>query len=62
MSENVEHKIASDRRAEAVRALREERNGYVRRGLKDRVAQVDAEIARFEGSPKGRSKKAADSI
>ena len=30
-----------------VNALLEERRGYVLRGLKDRVAQVDAELARL---------------
>lgn len=30
-----------------VAALLVEREGYVRRGLADRVAQVDAELARF---------------
>jgi hypothetical protein len=30
-----------------VQALLAEREGYVRRGLKDRVAQVDAQLARF---------------
>lgn len=29
-----------------VESLLREREGYVRRGLKDRVAQVDAELAR----------------
>jgi hypothetical protein len=31
-------------------ALREERKGYVNRGLHDRVAQVDAEIQRVSGT------------
>ena len=32
-----------------IEALLEERRGYVVRGLKDRVAQVDAEIERLGG-------------
>lgn len=32
---------------ELVTALLREREGYVRRGLDDRVAQVDAELARL---------------
>lgn len=31
----------------AVEALLLEREGYLRRGLKDRVAQVDAQLAHF---------------
>lgn len=46
---------AAARRADYVRALREEREGYVRSGRTDRAAQVDAEIARAEGRPVGRS-------
>lgn len=42
---------AADQRAAYVRALKEEREGYVKRGLDDRVAQVDAELARFEQAP-----------
>ena len=46
---------AADRRADHVRALEEEREGYKRRGLDDRVKQVDAEIARAKKSaPAGR--------
>jgi hypothetical protein len=33
----------------SIDALLSEREGYVRRGLKDRVAQVDAEIERLGG-------------
>jgi hypothetical protein len=33
--------------ADYVRALRHEREGYVKRGLSDRVAQVDAELVRL---------------
>lgn len=46
---------AAARRADYVRALREEREGYVRAGKTDRVAEVDAELARAEGRPQGRS-------
>ncbi|GGZ80269.1 hypothetical protein ACFOOM_07595 [Streptomyces echinoruber] len=45
-----------------IAALKRERAGYVARGLKDRVAQVDKEIARLRGegtsedeAPQGRS-------
>ncbi len=37
----------SDREADYVRALQVERNGYVIRGLNDRVAQVDVELAKL---------------
>jgi hypothetical protein len=33
-----------------VACLKRERQGYVNRGLPDRVAQVDAELARVSGS------------
>ena len=46
---------AADERAGYVRALKEEREGYVKRGLTDRVAQVDAELARFDAAPKKRT-------
>ena len=46
---------ASERRAAYVEALKLEREGYVVRGLEDRVAAVDAELARFGAAPKGRS-------
>ena len=42
---------AAAKRADEVRALKEERAGYVSRGMSDRVAQVDAEIARLTGAP-----------
>lgn len=38
-----------------LRALREEREGYLRKGMADRAAGVDTEIARVEGKPQGRS-------
>ena len=47
----AENDAAAFNRAGYVRALKEEREGYVRRGLKDRVAQVDAELARFGAAP-----------
>lgn len=45
--------------ADYIRALREERAEYVNRGLPDRVAQVDAELARLgaELAPKKRPTK-----
>jgi hypothetical protein len=43
--------VAAARRADQVRALTEERAGLVRRGLTDRVKQVDAELARLQGAP-----------
>ena len=48
---------AADERAGYVQALKDEREGYVRRGLTDRVAQVDAELARFDAAPKKRTAK-----
>ena len=42
---------AAAKRADEVRALTEERAGYVARGMTDRVKQVDAEIARLTGEP-----------
>lgn len=47
--------IAAARRADYIRALREEREGYAKFGNADRVADVDAELARVEGRPVGRS-------
>lgn len=35
---------AAARRSEFVRALQEEREGYLRRGLTKRVAEVDAQL------------------
>mgnify|MGYP006367882165 CR=1 FL=1 len=43
--------VAARHRADEVRALNEERAGYVARGMTDRVKQVDAEIARLTGEP-----------
>lgn len=51
---------AAARREAHVAALREERRGYEVRGLKERAAAVDAELARFEGAPKGRKVRASD--
>jgi len=42
---------AAAQRADYVRALKEERAGYVMRGLTDRVAQVDEQLARFGEAP-----------
>lgn len=47
--------IAAARRADYIRALSEEREGYARQGRTDRVADVDAELARMQGRPAGRS-------
>lgn len=40
-------KALSDRSQRAITALETERKGYVMRGLDDRVAQVDAQIAHY---------------
>lgn len=37
--------------AEIIAALQEERRGYVLRGLSDRVADVDSELARLGSAP-----------
>lgn len=37
--------------AEILAALQSERQGYVTRGLHDRVAQVDAQIKHYGGTP-----------
>ena len=42
---------AAVRRADYVRALRVEREGLERVGKTDRVAAVDAELARFDAAP-----------
>lgn len=55
-----EQDAAAARRADYARALREEREGYQRLGREDRVAEVDAEIARVEGAPIGRSETPTD--
>lgn len=46
---------AAARRADTIRALTEERRGYVAAGKTDRVAAVDVELARMSGKPAGRS-------
>mgnify|MGYP000402579185 CR=1 FL=1 len=51
----TDREVAAERRADWLRALRVEREGYVLAGKQDRVAAVDAEIARMEGRPVGRS-------
>ncbi|MBK6556212.1 MAG: hypothetical protein IPG16_03000 [Comamonadaceae bacterium] len=43
----TEAETAAERRAAHVAALRAERDGYERRGLPERVKQVDAQIAAF---------------
>ena len=43
--------VAARHRADMVRALTEEREAFLRRGLKDRAAAVDAELARFGAAP-----------
>ena len=48
---------AAERRAAHVAALEEERHGYERRGLADRVKLVDAELAKFKCDVKGRRTK-----
>lgn len=49
-----EKDVAAERRQAYVRALEVEREGYVRRGLPDRVKQVDAAIAAAKGEVSGR--------
>lgn len=44
-------KAAAARRADEVRALTEERAAFLARGMKDRAAQVDAELERLQGAP-----------
>lgn len=43
-----DRELAARRREAHVRALEEEREGYVRQGKTDRVDQVDAEIKRVK--------------
>jgi hypothetical protein len=48
-----------ERTAQRIEALRFERNGYVVRGLSDRVAQVDVELAKLgvkKSEPKAEAK------
>lgn len=49
---------AAERREDYLRGLKEEREGYVRTGNKERLADVDAEIKRFTAKPSGRAAKA----
>lgn len=51
MSEQTEKDHAAARRAEYVSALKAEREGYVRSGKTDRVAQVDEQLAKFGEGP-----------
>lgn len=46
---------AAQAREEHLAALKVEREGYVARGLGDRVKQVDAQIKAHSGQPVGRS-------
>lgn len=46
---------ASAKRAQYVAGLKSERDGYLRVGDKVRAAEVDAELARFDGAPKKRT-------
>lgn len=48
-------KAAAEARAKAIEALEYEREGYVNRGLKDRVEQVNAAIRALKGEPQGRA-------
>lgn len=52
MSEDTKATHAAARRADYVRALKEEREGYVRAGKTDRVKQVDEQLAAFGQAPK----------
>lgn len=56
MSDN--HEAAAQARSEHVAALKAEREGYERRGLSDRVKQVDGQIAAIEKAPAGRTSPA----
>lgn len=42
---------AAQARADYVRALNEERHGYEVAGKTERIAQVDAELSRFDAAP-----------
>lgn len=61
VSVDGERAAAGARRADYLRALREERDGYERTGRPERAAEVDAEIARVEGRPVGRSEAPQES-
>ena len=47
MSDTTPTEAASAARADWIRALTEERDGYLALGLTDRAEQVDAQIAAF---------------
>lgn len=47
----TDSEFAASRRADHVRALREERDMLERAGKKDRVKAVDAELARLDAKP-----------
>lgn len=57
-----EHGIstADEQRDAQIAALQRERAGLAMRGLKDRVAAVDAEIARLTPEPEGEPEQAAE--
>ena len=54
-------KASAEQRKQTLEALEFEREGYVRRGLKDRASQVDAQIRALRGdvSPKPRTTRKA---
>ncbi len=51
---------AARARAAYAHLLREERDGYMKAGKAERAAAVDAELARVEGRPVGRSESAVE--
>jgi hypothetical protein len=51
--------LTKEQRENYIRALLEERRGYVLHGLDDRVAEVDAELARVGASAEPPAKRAA---
>lgn len=50
-----EQRHAAERRADYVRGLTEERDSYLRVGDKARAKDVDAELARAQDGPTGRT-------
>ncbi len=51
MTDDAAAKAAAAKRADEVRALTEERDAFLARGMKARAAQVDAELARYGVAP-----------
>lgn len=51
--------MTDEQRAAKIAALLEERRGYQERGLTDRAAAVDAELARLGAEGKPKAKRAA---